>query len=72
MACARYANVLQQLIVDPGKQVGVNIVRFERVGILAQTDCLQPTPHGAHAESSSSSALASCRTGVPKPSVNQP
>ena len=38
MTRARHANVLQQLIVDPREQVGVNVVGFEGVGILAETD----------------------------------
>ena len=71
MAGARYADVLQQLIIEPGEQIRVDVIGFEGVGILAETDCLQPIPNRAQAESSSSSAFASCRTGVSKPSVNQ-
>jgi hypothetical protein len=57
---------------DLGKEIHINVVGFEEVGILAETDCLQPIPHRAHAANSSSKAFASYRTGVPKPSVNQP
>jgi hypothetical protein len=67
-----YPNILQQLIIDLGEQVSVDVVGFEGVGILAETDCLQPIPRRPHAASSPSSAFASCRTGVAKPSVNQP
>ena len=42
-----------------------------RVGILAETDRLQPILYPAHARSSANSAFASFRTGVSKPSVNQ-
>jgi hypothetical protein len=72
MTCARYPNVLQQLVVDLREQLGVDVVRFEGVGILAETDFLEPIPYCAHAASSSSKTIASCRTGVTKPSVNQP
>jgi hypothetical protein len=72
MAGARYADVLQQLILDLWDQFGVDVVGVERVGILAETDRLQSISHRAHAANSSSSALASLRTRVPKPSVNQP
>jgi hypothetical protein len=69
---ARYANVFQQLVVDPGEQLRVNVIGLEGVGILAETDCLEPIPHRAHPASSSSNAFASCSTDEPKPSVNQP
>ena len=71
MARARYANVLQQLVVETDKQVGVNVVGLEGVGVLAEAHSLQPISHSAHAATSSSSDFASCSTGVPKPSVNQ-
>ena len=72
MACARHANVFQQLIIDLGEQVSVNVVGFEGVGILGETDLLKLIPYCAHAASSSSSALASFRSAESKPSVNQP
>src|SRR6516164_4814201 len=72
MARTRHANVFQHLIIDLGEQVSVNVVGLEGVGILGETDLLEPTPYSAHAASSSSSAFASFRSGVSKPSVNQP
>jgi hypothetical protein len=72
MACARHANVFQHLIIDLDEQVSVNVVGFEGVGILGETNCLEPIPYCAHAASSSRSAFASFRSGVSKPSVNQP
>jgi hypothetical protein len=71
MACARHANVFQHLIIDLGEQVSVNVVGFEGVGILGKTDLLEPIPYCAYAASSSMSALASFRSAVSKPSVNQ-
>ncbi len=38
MARARYPDVLQQLIVDLGEQVDVDVVGFEGVAVLAETD----------------------------------
>ena len=72
MACARHANVFQHLIIDLGEQVSVNVVGFEGVGILGETDLLEPIPYCAHAASSSMSAFASFRLAVSKPSVNEP
>ena len=72
MACARHANVFQHLIIDLGEQVSVNVVGFEGVGILGETDLFEPIPYCAHAASSSRSAFASLRSWVSKPSVNQP
>src|SRR5215467_4395035 len=70
MACARHANVFQHLIIDMGEQISVNVVGFEGVGILGETDLLEPIPYCAHAASSSRSAFASFRSTVSKPSVN--
>ena len=72
MACARYTNILQQLIVNLSEQINVDVVGLEGVGILAKAVRLQPFPDLAHALSCSSSALASVRSSVSKPSVNQP
>jgi hypothetical protein len=52
-------------------QVSVNVVGFEGVGVLGETDFPRANSHSAHPATSSSEVLASCRTGVPKPSVNQ-
>ena len=71
MTCARHANVLQQLVVETDQQILINVICFESVGVLAETNCLKPIPHRAHATSSSSSALASLRSFVANPSVNQ-
>jgi len=72
MARARHANVFQHLIIDLGEQISVNVVGFEGVGRLGETDLLEPIPYCAHAASSSRSAFASLRSWVSKPSVNQP
>jgi hypothetical protein len=40
MTCARYPNILQQLIVDLAEQLRVDVVGLERVGILAEADGL--------------------------------
>ena len=72
MTCARHANVLQQLVVQTDQQIRINVIFFERIGVLAEADSLQPIPYGAHAASSSSSASASFRSLVSNPSVNQP
>ena len=72
MAGTRRANVFQHLIIDLGEQVSVNVVGFEGVGILGETDLLEPIPYCTHAASSSRSAFASFRSCVSKPSVNQP
>ena len=54
MACARHANVFRHLIIDLGEQISVNVVGFEDVGILGETDLLEPipsaTPGGGTAE----------------------
>jgi hypothetical protein len=42
------------------------------ITVLAKTDRLQPFADLAHALSCSSSALASFKSNVSKPSVNQP
>jgi hypothetical protein len=45
---------------------------LEGVGILVKADRLKPFPDLAHALSCSNSDLASFKSGVSKPSVNQP
>src|SRR5215472_1782432 len=72
MACARYANILQQLIVNLSEQINIDVVGLEGVGILAKAVRLQPFPDLAHALSCSSSAFASFRSSVSKPSLNRP
>jgi hypothetical protein len=44
----------------------------EGIAVLAKTDRFQPFPDLAHALSRSSNALASFKSSVSKPSVNQP
>ena len=44
MARARHANVFHHLIIDLGEQISVNVVGFEGVGILGETDLLEPIP----------------------------
>lgn len=66
-----YPNVLQSRIAELLKQVHVNVVCFEDLGVLREADPLQPLVDLAHADTWSSSTLASLRSGVSKPSVNQ-
>src|SRR5215469_8506562 len=61
-----------QLIVNLSEEINVDVIDLEGVGILAKADRLQPFPDLAHALSCSSSALASSRSSVSKPSLNQP
>ena len=72
MTRTRHANVLQQLVVETDQQIPINVICFESVRVLAETNCFKPIPHRAHAASSSRSALASFRSFVANPSVNQP
>jgi hypothetical protein len=58
MAGTRYPDVFQQLIVDPGEQLHVDVVGLEGVGILTETDRFQPIPYCAHAAGSSCSRAA--------------
>jgi hypothetical protein len=68
----RVPKVPQSLIVDLPEKVHVDVVRLEGVAMLAKTDRLQPFPDLAHGLSCSSSDLASFKSSVSKPSVNQP
>ena len=72
MAGARHADVLQHLVIDTVQQVHLDVVGLEGVGILAEANSSQPRPDVAHDVNSSSSAFASCKSLVSKPSVNQP
>jgi hypothetical protein len=72
MTRAGDADVLERLIVDLPEQIHVDIVCYERVGILREADCLQPVADPVHGASCSKSALAAMRSAVSKPSVNQP
>ena len=72
MACARYANILQHLVVDLPEQIDVDVVGLESVGILGEINRLQPFADLAHIASCSSNAFASFRSRVSNPSVNQP
>ena len=71
VAGARYADVLQRLVIDIPEQVHLDIGCLEGVGVLPEADARQPRPDVAHDASSSSSAFASSRSGLSKPSVNQ-
>jgi hypothetical protein len=71
MTGARDTDVLQRLVIDLLEKIHVDVVRLEGVGILAKTDRLQPFSDLAHAFSCSSSDLASFKSSVSKPSVNQ-
>jgi hypothetical protein len=72
MAGARYAHVLQHLVVHLPEQIEIDVVGLEGVGILGKTNCFQPLVDRAHIASCSSNPLASFRSSVSKPSVNQP
>ena len=72
MTSARDTDILQRLVIDVLEQIHVDVVSLEGVGILGKTDRLQPFSDLAHALSCSSSALASFKSSVSKPSVNQP
>jgi hypothetical protein len=72
MPGAGHAKVPQSLIIDLPEKVHVDIVGFEDVGILAKPDRLKRFLDLTHAVSCSSSALASFKSSVSKPSVNQP
>jgi hypothetical protein len=71
MTGARDADVLKHLVIDLLEQIHVDVVGLEGIGILAKTNRLQPCPDLAHALSCSSSVLASFKSSVSKPSVNQ-
>ena len=42
MACARYANIFQHLVVNLPEQIDVEIVGLESIGILGEINRLQP------------------------------
>jgi hypothetical protein len=71
MAGTGNADVLQSLIIDLLEQIHVDVIVLEDLGVLAKTDRLQPTADLAHALSCSNSVLASFKSSVSKPSVNQ-
>ena len=70
MTGARYADILQNSVIELSEQINVDIVRMKCVGILSEANRFQPLAHAAHIASCSSSALASFRSSVSKPSVN--
>src|SRR6516164_5125064 len=72
MACARHTDILQQLVVNLPKQINVKIVGLEGIGVLSEADDIQPFADLTHVTSCSKSALASFRSRVSNPSVNQP
>src|SRR6516162_7312427 len=72
MACARYTDIFQQLIVYLRQQINVDVICLKGIGILGETDRLQPFADLAHVASCSSNAFASFRSRVSNPSVNQP
>ena len=68
------AEILEMLLGQFKQRFAIDLVLFERIGEASEAVRLEPranVPHLAH-RSSSSSALASLRSGVSKPSVNQP
>jgi hypothetical protein len=71
MATDRAANVLQHLVIDLPEQVHTDFIGVKGVGILAKPDRLKPLSDLAHALSCSNSVLASFKSSVSKPSVNQ-
>jgi hypothetical protein len=72
MPGARYSDVFQRLIIDPTQQVHINIVGLKRSSVLSETYSIEPGANLAHACSCSNSDFASLKTGVSKPSVNDP
>jgi hypothetical protein len=72
MTSARDTDILQRLVIDVLEQIHVDVVDLEGIAVLAKADRLQLVPDLAHALSCSSSALASFKSSVSKPSVNQP
>jgi hypothetical protein len=72
MPGARHAKVPQSLVMDLLEKIHVDVIGLEGVGILAKPDGLESFANLAHALSCSSSALASFKSSVSKPSVNQP
>jgi hypothetical protein len=59
------------MIVNFGEQIHIDVVGLARVGILGETDFLQPIADLTHGVSCSNNAFASFRIGVSNPSVNQ-
>src|SRR5262249_29751646 len=72
IACARHTDILQQLVVNLPKQINIKIVGLEGIGVLSEADGIQPFADLTHVASCSKSALASFRSSVSWPSVNQP
>jgi hypothetical protein len=71
MAADRDADVLQHLVIDVPEQVHADFISLKGVAILGKAYCLQPFLDLAHALNCSSNALASFKSRVSKPSVNQ-
>lgn len=59
------------LVIDLAEQVHTDFIGIEGIGIWANADLLQPFADLAHALSCSSSDLASFKSSVSNPSVNQ-
>jgi hypothetical protein len=73
----RNANVFEVLIGQMAEHGDVDFVLNEALSVLPNAELLQPIGNRlccwhAHAANSSSNALASFRSSVSKPSVNQP
>jgi hypothetical protein len=73
----RNADVLKVLIGQMAEYGDVDLVLGKALSVLTQTELLQPVGNrlrrrSAHAANSSSKALASFRSRVSNPSVNQP
>ncbi len=73
MADRNDADFFQILRRQLGQHVPIDLIVAEGSPVPLEAEALQPRRyvHQAH-PSSSSSAFASLRSGVPKPSVNQP
>jgi hypothetical protein len=61
----------RQRIVDLAEQANIDVVCLERARVLSESDAIQPRAYLAHDASRSSKALASLRSSVSNPSVNQ-
>src|SRR5580704_5629177 len=72
MPGAGHAYILQHLIVDLTEQFNIDVVSLEGVRVLSEPDPIEPSTYLAHDASCSNSALASFRSSVSNPSVNQP
>jgi hypothetical protein len=73
MADRVYAKVLEILCRQTRQHIAIDIIFAKNLLVSFEAETAQPRPYVHHAlSSSSSSAFASLRSGVLKPSVNQP